>query len=130
MFPCFEQEYQRCLAANKLYDYAKDFFPAVLKGIQEKTFGRDEAIFWAQVLPGYWNDIGNPAQYLQTLADIDNGLVTLPNMAQYRTPLGKTRQLHCWPGTEDTVKAMLASGSLKAEGPVIVAKPFKGNARC
>ena len=130
VLPCFEKQYQLCLAENRLYDYAKDFFPAVLQGIHAKTFGQDEAIFWAQVLPGYWNDIGNPAQYLQTLADIDAGDVALPNQTHYRRPLGEHHDLHCWPGTESIVSALLASGELKAKGPIIAAKPFTGKARC
>lgn len=44
--------------------FAMDVFPAIFQKSQE-----DPALdaFWAQAVSGYWSDIGNPAQYLETV---------------------------------------------------------------
>lgn len=56
-------------------DFAQDIFPAILKrGQEEPTLGP----FWAQRVEGYWSDIGNPVQYLESVHDVYSGKVDLP----------------------------------------------------
>ena len=56
-------------------DFATDIFPEILCRVQENPqLGK----FWAQTVEGYWSDIGNPRQYLESIHDIYAGKVNLP----------------------------------------------------
>lgn len=56
-------------------DFANDLFPEILKRSQlDKQLGP----FWAQTVDGYWSDIGNPVQYLESIHDLYAGKVNIP----------------------------------------------------
>lgn len=79
LFESFLSGYHQKIANNPsaLYDYACDVFPTVLTRVQAGELTHPQTgkayTFWAQALSGYWCDIGNPTQYMTTLADIDAG---------------------------------------------------------
>ncbi|MCA9798436.1 MAG: nucleotidyltransferase family protein [Cyanobacteria bacterium HKST-UBA04] len=82
VFDAFEQHYQTCRARDDghgYYDYACDVFPMIFEKVAQGAFmdnaSQQPYTFWAQALEGYWCDIGNPTQYINTLADIDAGLL-------------------------------------------------------
>lgn len=52
--------------SHGLYDFAKDFFPKILKTSQ---LDPTHPAMIACRLEGYWTDIGNPLQYYQTLRE-------------------------------------------------------------
>lgn len=98
-------------------DFANDIFPAILKLSQEQP---QLGAFWAQTVEGYWSDIGNPVQYLESVHDVYAGKVNIPlpaNMEEYYQG-----GIVFWEG---------ASGIAKSEGAVltgnvVVATPFNG----
>jgi NDP-sugar pyrophosphorylase family protein len=98
-------------------DFANDIFPAILKLSQEQP---QLGAFWAQTVEGYWSDIGNPVQYLESVHDVYAGKVNIPlpaNMEEYYQ-----EGIVFWEG---------ASGIAKSEGAVltgnvVVATPFNG----
>lgn len=52
------------------FDFATDLFSEILKRSQaDSSLGS----FWAQAVEGYWSDIGNPAQYLESIHDLYAG---------------------------------------------------------
>lgn len=98
-------------------DFANDIFPAILKASQEQP---ELGAFWAQTVDGYWSDIGNPVQYLESVHDLYAGKVDIPLPEQkdvyYR------EGIVFWEG---------ASGIAQSEGAVltgnvVVATPFNG----
>jgi NDP-sugar pyrophosphorylase family protein len=114
---------ERWNAAKKnqaLYDYAQDFFPAVLKAIQEERLtsrqtGRPMQ-FWAQALGGYWSDMGNPTQYVESVRDAYSGKleIALPqNLTDYYE-----NGIIYWPGA----KALAEKEKAQLFGNIIVAK--------
>lgn len=56
------------------FDFATDIFPAILARVQADP---GLGAFWAQSVAGYWSDIGNPRQYLESLHDVYAGKVRL-----------------------------------------------------
>ncbi len=131
----FEHIGQQKLGQGKIFDYAQDFFPALLRGTRlEQAWNRfaDALIpghrkrvnLWAQKLGGYWSDVGNPAQLIQTVKDAYTGLVNMElpaNVSDYFE-----NGVIYWPGT----KAKAESAGAKVEGNVIVAqKPSKVDAQ-
>ncbi|MFN8614557.1 MAG: nucleotidyltransferase family protein [Vampirovibrionales bacterium] len=67
-------------------DFALDVFPQVMTNCNDlKITASKPGGFWAQEIAGYWSDIGNPAQYGQTVHDLYNGHVALPFGAMWAT---------------------------------------------
>ncbi|MEB3288204.1 MAG: nucleotidyltransferase family protein [Vampirovibrionales bacterium] len=102
-------------AGEKELDFAKNIFPAVLK-----KSGQTNRPFWAHQIESdsYWNDIGNPRQYLETVHDVFQGKVCLP-LPKQPEQYFENGVLY-WP----KAKPLAESESAKAFGNVIVAKPF------
>jgi mannose-1-phosphate guanylyltransferase len=72
----YRTKQQQTGEAEPELDFAKDLFPAVLARIAAGSLHQDDGTplcMWAQKLAGYWSDIGNPAQYYQTLCDVQAG---------------------------------------------------------
>lgn len=63
---------------NTFYDFAKNVFPQLLEQGQINTFNVKE----------YWNDIGNIAQYKQSIQDIFNGICNIGHIPVVDTNLG------------------------------------------
>jgi len=96
-------------------DFAMDIFPIILQKTQED---RNLGAFWAQAATGYWSDIGNPVQYLETVHDIYSGKVNFslpePLSNYYRDGI------IFWEGAA----AIADQEGAKLRGNMIVAKPF------
>lgn len=104
-----------------LMDFATDVFPAVLAAVQENP---SLGAFWAQSVSGYWSDIGNPTQYIETVHDIyaEKVNLTLPdNQAAFYE-----NGIVYWQGAKQQVEAAGAQLS----GNIIVAIPFSPDASC
>lgn len=117
----FHQKQQETGEVEPLLDFANDIFPAALAATQAgklKNAQGQPMSLWAQVVEGYWSDIGNPAQYLQSVHDIYAGYVDLP-MPQQPQDFYENGVLY-WPGA----KAKARSEGAKLSGNVIVALPF------
>ncbi len=104
---------------GRLYDYAQDFFPAVLEAVHSKTITNwssgDPMCFWAQAVGGYWSDMGNPTQYIEAVRDIYAGHldIELPdNLQAYYE-----NNVIYWPGS----KRLVQNGETKLNGNIIVA---------
>ena len=97
-------------------DFASDIFPALLNLSQKQpTLGS----VWAQTVKGYWNDIGNPAQYIETIHDLYAGKTTLPLSAN-RDEYYRDGIIY-WEGA-----AKIADQeSAQLSGNVIVGRPFQ-----
>jgi NDP-sugar pyrophosphorylase family protein len=98
-------------------DFANDVFPAVLEWSQQRP---DLGCFWSQVVDGYWSDIGNPVQYLETIHDLYEGKVNIPlppNPQHYYRD-----GVLFWEGAFD----LAAQESTFLSGNVVVATPFTG----
>lgn len=56
-----------------VFDYGLNFMPTWLS--RKGDIGRilEGKHMWAEVLKGYWNDVGNPIDYLRTLCDMATG---------------------------------------------------------
>lgn len=108
---------------GKLYDYANDFFPAVLaaRNTGQVTNERGRVLgFWAQALGGYWSDIGNPAQYVEAVRDAYNQRLHVglpPNPEDYYAG-----DIIYWPGA----KALATQDQAQLSGNVVVAHRFSG----
>ena len=108
------------VAQNKEFDYAKTFFPTLLenaKSLRAKLspFPQQTPV-WAETLRGYWSDVGNPAQYIQTVRDIFAGRVGLPLPANVQEFFDNG--VIYWPGA----KAKAEAGNVEVTGNVIVAQ--------
>lgn len=99
-------------AGKQELDFAKNIFPKVLEQASA------EHPFWSQQVQGYWNDIGNSRQYLETMHDVAAGKVALPLPADVSTYFDKG--VLYWPGT----KAKAEQESAQLTGNVIVALPY------
>lgn len=98
------------------FDFAMDLFPAILKLTQDDP---SVGAFWAQAVDGYWSDIGNPVQYLESIHDLYAGKVNipLPEAAHQYYRDG----VIFWDGAQriaDDEQAQL-------QGNIVVALPFK-----
>jgi mannose-1-phosphate guanylyltransferase len=130
-FPVVKAVYEKALTAaqalaNKAgqpipdeiqIDFANDVFPAILEWSQQQP---DLGCFWSQMVDGYWSDIGNPVQYLETIHDLYAGKVNIPlppNPQDYYR-----NGVLFWENAFDiaTQEAALLSGN------VVVATPFTG----
>jgi NDP-sugar pyrophosphorylase family protein len=108
------------LDTGRLYDYAKDFFPAVLEAtgkgrLVDSETGQSMG-FWAQAVGGYWSDIGNPTQYVEALRDVYAGKLQIDmprNIADYYAD-----GIVYWPGA----KAQTVEEGARLSGNVIVAR--------
>jgi mannose-1-phosphate guanylyltransferase len=100
-----------------LFDFAKDLFPKILEATQNNP---ELGAFWAQSVKGYWSDIGNPAQYIESVHDIYAGKVNVP------LPPDVTRYYDggviYWEGA----KAVAEKESAVLKGNLVVALPFAG----
>jgi len=96
-------------------DFAMDIFPAILKRVQENP---ELGAFWAQAVTGYWSDIGNPSQYVETVHDIYAGKVNFP----LPEPLVNYYRdgVIFWEGAA----ALADQEGAILKGNVVVAKPF------
>ncbi len=133
-FPVISEVYGRMLAEAQakaleegqpvpdevLIDFAKDLFPVILAKAKAGEFrdkGGNPMPFWAQEISGYWSDIGNPTQYVQTVRDIYSGLVDveLPeNPDEFYTD-----GIVYWPGARERA----AREGATVSGNAIVAVP-------
>lgn len=109
------------LSSDDVFDFAKHIFPAVLKRLEQNpSLGR----FHAQKVGGYWSDIGNPTQYLETMHDIHDGKVniSLPeDVSKHRRDGAMFWEgPHKW---SDAQKLADREGA-KVSGNVIVARPL------
>jgi NDP-sugar pyrophosphorylase family protein len=96
-------------------DFAMDVFPAILQKAQEDP---SLGAFWAQAVSGYWSDIGNPAQYLETVHDVYAGKVNFP-MPEAVSDYYRDGVIY-WEGAA----AIADSEGAVLQGNVVVAKPF------
>ena len=101
-------------------DFAHDIFPRLLVATQQQP---DLGPFWAQRVGGYWNDIGTPAQYLQSVRDIYTGCVAVPlpdSPDQYYRD-----GILYWDGAMESAQA---DGAMESDallqGNIIVARAF------
>lgn len=125
VYPLIRDVYHRKLASARaeakragqsepeevLLDFALDLFPEILAQ-------GDAMPMRAQVVEGYWCDIGNPAQYLETVHDVYAGKV---DVGMPDTP-GEYYEngVIYWPGArEKALREQSVCG-----GNVVVAQPF------
>jgi hypothetical protein len=75
---------------------------------------------FAQMVSGYWSDIGNPAQYFETLHDLYAGKVDCP----IPEPVSRyfDNGVVFWPGAREKAQTLGAILS----GNVLAALPFDG----
>lgn len=118
LFPLFLEVYHQTLSEGRLYDYACDFFPAVLKRLNTSALVHPQTqqpmTVWAQALTGYWSDIGCPHQYLYTLADLDEGRLQWPKPSDWPT-FYQNGVVH-WPGSLNHPRLE----GLTLSGPIII----------
>jgi NDP-sugar pyrophosphorylase family protein len=116
-----EKTRQEALAAGQPepeevpFDFAINVFPEILRRTQANP---SLGLFWAQTTEGYWSDIGNPIQYLESIHDLYAGKVDIP------LPENSTRFYNngivYWKGAVDIAEKEKATLS----GNVVVAMPF------
>lgn len=129
-FPLVREIYETCLreAQTKAirqgqsppdeipFDFATDVFPRLLEKIEA-----DPALgpFQAQQVSGYWSDIGNPTQYLNSVRDAYAGKVNLPRPKE---PWRYYRDgIVYWEGAQEAAEREGA----RLAGNVVVALRFK-----
>ena len=98
-------------------DFATDIFPVILRrSLTQPELGA----FWAQKVYGYWSDIGNPVQYLETIHDLYAGKVQIP--------LPEEKSLYYRDGIVywEGAQAMAQAEQAVLQGNVLVALPFSG----
>ncbi|MEB3207038.1 MAG: sugar phosphate nucleotidyltransferase [Vampirovibrionales bacterium] len=104
-------------------DFAKHIFPKIMA----KFANAQTPALWAQQMPGFWSDIGNPAQYLQILQAIELGKLSWPGLAPvgaFNLPVGQNLRLEhpvFWPGT---IKRANQDGA-EPSGNVLIAEPHQ-----
>jgi mannose-1-phosphate guanylyltransferase len=97
------------------FDFATDIFPSILQFIQDNP---DMGSFWAQAVDGYWSDIGNPAQYLESIHDLYAGKVNIP-LPKEKNKYYREGVIY-WEGAAEIADRENA----KLKGNVVVAMPF------
>lgn len=103
--------------AEVALDFAMDIFPVILRrSLTQPELGA----FWAQKVDGYWSDIGNPVQYLETIHDLYAGKVQIPLPAE--KSLYYRDGIVYWEGAQ----AMAEAEQAVLQGNVLVALPFSG----
>lgn len=98
------------------FDFAMDVFPEILRRTKEDP---SLGAFWAQSTDGYWSDIGNPAQYLESIHDLYAGKVNIPlpeNPEEYYQD-----GVIYWQGA----RAIAEQEGAALSGNVVVALPFQ-----
>jgi NDP-sugar pyrophosphorylase family protein len=105
------------LPTEAALDFATDIFPVILERSQAQP---ELGAFWAQKVDGYWSDIGNPVQYLETIHDLYAGKVQIPLPEE--TSLYYRDGIIYWEGAQ----AMAESEQAVLQGNVLVALPFAG----
>jgi NDP-sugar pyrophosphorylase family protein len=97
------------------FDFAMNLFPEILRRAQaEPALGP----FWAQATEGYWSDIGNPTQYLESIHDLYAGKVDIP-LPEQRERFYRNGVIY-WEGAAEIADQEGAALS----GNVVVAMPF------
>jgi mannose-1-phosphate guanylyltransferase len=129
-YPLIRDIYNECLADAKsdaeksgkaapdeiLLDFAHDVFPRLLAKTQaDPSLG----IFWAQQVGGYWSDIGNPSQYMESVRDVYTGKVAIP-LPEEATQYYRNGVIY-WEGTQ----VLAEEQSAQLSGNVVVARRFK-----
>lgn len=99
-----------------IFDYGMNFLPTWLSRKTETPALSSGTHMWAEVLKGYWNDVGNPIDYLRTLGDMAQGrlgeaLASRINQHNYRNGV------MFWPNTQNKAEE---DGAV-LEGNIIVA---------
>jgi mannose-1-phosphate guanylyltransferase len=98
------------------FDFATDVFPNILSLTQADP---QIGLFWAQATDGYWSDIGNPTQYLESIHDLYAGKVNIPlpkNPEQFYR-----EGVVYWDGAQ----AVAEQEGAVLSGNIIVALPFQ-----
>jgi NDP-sugar pyrophosphorylase family protein len=99
-------------------DFAKDIFPAVLQRVEAGTLRneRGACLMWAEKVDGFWCDIGNPRQYLETLRQLyaGHGGFELPHNLNELI----VENVVYWPGTQ-----AIARQEATLAGNILVGKP-------
>ena len=106
-----EPEVLDYIPPGQMFDFSKDLFPLLLR-MKKPLFGA--------VLPGYWCDVGNLAQYLQAQQDVLTGRVQTALTAREAAPgiwLGEGVELHPRARLEGPV--LIGDGSYVGEEAVI-----------
>lgn len=98
------------------FDFAMDLFPAILERTQANP---DLGAFWAQAVDGYWSDIGNPVQYLESIHDLYAGKANIP-LPEHPHRFYKDGIVF-WDGAAD----IAAQEQAQLHGNVVVAMPFR-----
>ena len=105
----------KAIPAEVALDFANDLFPAILKLSQAQP---ELGAFWAQAVDGYWSDIGNPVQYLESIHDLYAGKVDIP-LPEEREKYYRDGVVF-WEGAAEIAEREGAS----LKGNVVVALPF------
>ncbi len=100
---------------KRIYDYGMNFLPTWLKNKLEHALSSDGKHMWAQRLMGYWNDVGNPIDYLRTIRDMAEGKMGPETAARAEQCFKDGVML--WKGAQ----AKLNADTAQVEGNVIVA---------
>ncbi len=101
---------------DRIYDFGMHFLPMWLQLGKFKAKQPGKSHMYAEVMPGYWNDAGNPIDYLRTVNDIARGLMG-------RSLASRLKRFYengvlFWEGT----KAKAKLDGAKVSGNVIVTK--------
>lgn len=132
VFGRFERMSDQKIKQDKIFDYAQDFFPALLRGTRAENIWnrfadavipghRNRTNLWAQQLGGYWSDVGNPTQFIQAVKDAYAGRLDIALPANVRDFF--ENGVIYWPGAKTKAEAAGA----KVEGNVIVARKPESN---
>jgi NDP-sugar pyrophosphorylase family protein len=116
VYPLLLEAYQTRLSTGKdgVLDFAQDVFPGVMAAKNE-----GKLTVYAQQVAGYWSDIGNPTQYLETLHDLFTHKVNLPVPEQSEEYFQDG--VAFWPGAFQKAQTL----DLRLTGNVICAVPFQ-----
>jgi NDP-sugar pyrophosphorylase family protein len=100
---------------KRIYDYGMNFLPTWLKNKLEHALTSNGKHMWAERLKGYWNDVGNPIDYLRTIRDMAEGKMGAETAARAQQCFQDGVML--WKGAA----AKAQSDAVQVEGNVIVA---------
>lgn len=102
---------------KRIYDYGMNFLPTWLKNKMEYALSHNGKHMWAERLKGYWNDVGNPIDYLKTIRDIAEGKLG-PALAARLNAVNFQDGVMFWKGTKEKAQADQA----QLDGNIIVAQ--------
>jgi NDP-sugar pyrophosphorylase family protein len=129
VYPAVLDIYNQKLAAESTdeveeLDFAKDIFPALLPKALEKQIldsTGNPLRFWAQEVTGFWSDIGNPAQYIETLHAL-HGVSNSKQSEFFDSATG----VFFWPAssnsTTESTKATAQQDAFELTGPIVVSQ--------